>query len=409
MRSLPFIILVCCALRTFSGEWPQWRGPHRDGFAAPDEIISEKAIEEPRQIWRASIGGGFSSPIVCDQRVIYLDEAGGKEIAHQLDANSGREIWKVPYASVFEDEWGAGPRATPFTDGKRVYVQSCNGEFRCLDFTTGKVIWGFNFADYGVKFLGSKSNEGVASRRGNNGAGIIDGADVLVPVGSPNGATLVSMDKETGKVKWKSGRDEAAYSSLMVADLAGVRQVVMFTATALCGFDRAEGKELWRVPLVTAANRNAMTPVINRNRIVVNSHTFGMICFEIQHIDGAFKPVQKWKNSQAKVNLCTPVWIGNALYSHGENKNFICIDATTGKLLWSQPGFGAQYSSVLASGSNVFSVTDFGEGVLIKANPEKYEELARSQLVAKNWNHPALAEGKIFIRDQRALTCYAAH
>jgi outer membrane protein assembly factor BamB len=314
----------------------------------------------------------------------------------------------LPYAEVFQDEWGAGPRATPFTDGKNVYFQSCNGEFRCVDFEKGTVLWGFNFADYGIPFRGSKSNVGVASRRGNNGAGILDGPDVLVPVGSPRGATLVCLDKNTGALKWKSGRDEAAYSSLMVADIAGARQVVMFTADALAGFDRLSGKLLWRVPLVTAAQRHAMTPVIHGNEIVVNSHTFGMICFEISHESGEFKAVQKWKNARAKVNLGTPVWIGDALYSHGENRNFICVDAKSGQLKWSEPGFGSQYSSVLSEGGKLFVVTDTGEAMILNPNPEKYEEIARAQLAGKTWNHPALGEGKIVIRDNRSLTCYQA-
>jgi outer membrane protein assembly factor BamB len=265
---------------------------------------------------------------------------------------------------------------------------------------------GFSFADYGVKFLGSKANEGNATRRGNNGCAILDGDSVIVPVGSTMGASLVCLNKESGELRWKSGNDEPAYSSLMVANIAGARQVIAFTAEALLATDRITGKILWRVPLVTNAKRHTMTPVIKGNDIVVNSHTFGMIWFEIRQENGQFKAVEKWKNTQAKINLATPVWIANALYSHGENKNFVCIDALTGKLLWSQPGFGTQNSSTLAAGENLFILTDTGEAVLLRQNPAKYDELARTQMAAKNWNHPALAEGKLFIRDSREISCY---
>src|SRR5439155_3441895 len=135
---------------------------------------------------------------------------GGQEVAHLLDARSGQEIWRVPYAKVFEDEWGAGPRATPLIDSDRLYVQSCDGEFRCLNLANGKTIWQINYErDFGVKFLGSKANEGTASRRGNNGCGVIDGSRIILPVGSTSGASLVCFDKFTGKVLWKSGSDEA--------------------------------------------------------------------------------------------------------------------------------------------------------------------------------------------------------
>src|SRR5207249_1190634 len=146
----------------------------------------------------------------------------------------------------------------------------------------GKVIWGTSFEkDFGVKFVGSKANEGTASRRGNNGSGVIDGERVVVPVGSTNGASLVCFNKRTGAILWKSGDDEAAYSSLMVATLAGVKQVVAFTAEALLGAGLETGKILWRVPLQTNAKRHAASPVIVDDHVMVNSHTFGLICLKV--------------------------------------------------------------------------------------------------------------------------------
>lgn len=406
MRILFSVLL--CAGTAFSGEWPQWRGMARDGKAAADEKISAEAIREPKRVWRINIGGGFSSPIVFGGRVIYMDENGAKEGAHALELATGKELWAQAFAEAFQDEWGAGPRATPFTDGERVYVQSCNGEFRCLDFKSGKVLWGFSFSDYGAKFLGSKAQEGTASRRGNNGSGLLDGDSVLVPVGSTDGATVVCLNKDDGTLRWKSGNDEAAYSSLMVANIAGARQVVAFTAEALTGFERISGKVLWRVPLKTNAKRHAMTPIIDSNRIFVNSHTIGLICFEIVNEGGEFKPVQRWKNAEAKINVATPVLVDGHLYSHGANKNFVCVDAASGKQLWSQSGFGEQYSSVLAAGNSVLSVTDSGEAILMNASPKAFTELARTQMVGKNWNHPALAEGRLLVRDRNSLSCYKA-
>src|ERR1043166_232686 len=124
------------------------------------------------------------------------------------------------------DEWGGGPRSTPLIDSDRLYVQSCDGEFRCLNLADGKDLWSVSFEkDFGVKFLGSKVNEGTATRRGNNGWGVIEGERLTLPVGSTQGASLVCFNKLSGKVLWKAGSDEAAYSSLMIATLAGMRQV----------------------------------------------------------------------------------------------------------------------------------------------------------------------------------------
>ncbi|HTG45747.1 MAG TPA: PQQ-binding-like beta-propeller repeat protein [Verrucomicrobiae bacterium] len=403
-----FAVLFTLLGSVAAADWPQWRGPSRDGWAGRDEKLAAEAVREPKRLWKLPIGGGFSSPIIFGDSVIYLDENEGKEVAHCVELISGKERWRLPYADVFQDEWGAGPRSTPFTDGEKVFFHSCNGEFRCVDFKSGKVIWGFSFGAYGVEFLGSKAQEGTATRRGNNGSGILDGDSVIVPVGSKDGATLVCLKKEDGVLRWKSGNDEAAYSSPVVANIAGARQVVALTADYLAGYDRISGRQLWAVRLVTNAKRHAMTPIIEGNRIYVNSHTFGLICYEIVNEGGSFKAMQKWKNAEAKINVATPVLIDGFLYSHGANKNFICVDAKTGAQRWSQAGFGQQYSSTLAVGNSLLVISDFGEAVLLRPSPEKYDEIARGQLAAKNWNHPALGRGKLVVRDQRELNCYEA-
>src|SRR6185436_2904435 len=195
------------------------------------------------------------------------------------------------------------------------------------------------------------ANEGTATRRGNNGCGIIDEDRIVVPVGSPNGASLVCFDKKSGKVNWKSQNDEAAYSSFMIATLAGVKQIVAFTADALMGVDRLNGKMLWRVPLTTNAKRHASTPVIMGDNVVVNSHTFGMVCTKISKEGDGLKAAEAWVNKSLRINVATSVAVGQYLFCQGANKDYICVDGTTGTLLWSQPGFGKgtkDYSSTIA-------------------------------------------------------------
>ena len=392
-----------------AGDWPQWRGPTRNAYPATDAPDVATLPKDLKPIWRVTIGGGFSSPVVAKDMLVYLDENGPKEVAHALDAKTGKEIWNVPFADRFEDEWGAGPRSTPVIDGDRVYALSCNGEFRCFSLADGKTIWAAGFEkDFGVKFLGSKAREGTASRRGNNGSVIVDGDDVIVPVGNTNGASLVSFDKRTGKVIWKTGSDEAAYSSPMVATIAGVKQVIALTADALMGAERATGKILWRVPLVTNAKRHAATPVIIGNRVIVNSHTIGMVCFDITKDSGGFKATKAWTNEKLLINLSTPVLVGEHLYCQGPQKDYVCVEASTGRLKWSQPGFGAgkkDNSSTIAVGQNLLVLTEDGQLVLLAADIAKYRELGRLQVCGNTWSHPAYADGKLFVRDGRQLLC----
>ena len=396
------------ASSTQAGDWPQWRGPARDGHPAPGspEITSLPAELQPA--WKLAIGGGFSSPIIVGKKVIYLDAQEGKEVVHAVEADTGQELWHHELAQAFGDEWGTGSRSTPFADGDLLFVQSCNGEFRCLSLADGKQRWRMNFEDFGVKFLGSKSKEGTASRRGNNGSGVTDEARVFVPVGSTQGATVVAFDKTTGKFLWKSLNDETAYSSFLIATLAGVKQLVAFTADALVGLDRANGRQLWRVPFKTAAKRHAATPVIVGDTVVVNSHSFGLVATRIAKTGGELRAEEAWANQTLKINLSTPVLVGSHLYSMGCNHDFVCVAADSGKLVWSGPGFGKGTKDnccTIAVGKNLLVLTEDGQLVLVATDPAKFTELGRLQVCGNTWSHPALADGKLVVRDGRELIC----
>jgi len=402
-------VLIASVHHGWCGDWPQWRGPHRTGYAVGDASAPSSLPKELKPVWKISVGGGFSAPIISGNRLVFLDEQQGKEVAHLLDTATGKELWRVDYDDVFQDEWGAGPRATPTIDEDRLYVQSCKGEFRCLNLKDGRALWRTSYEkDFGVKFLGSKASSGTASRRGNNGSGVIDGDRIILPVGNTEGASLVCFDKKTGRILWKSGDDEAGYSSFMIGTLAGARQVVALTADALLGADLTNGKILWRVPLKTNAKRHAATPVIGKDTVMVNSHTFGLICFKIARDSAGFTASEAWANKDLKINLATPVVVDQYLYCQGANKDYICADVRTGELKWSQPGFGTgkkDYSSTIVLGKNLLVLTEEGTLLLLDADPGKYTERGRLQVCGNTWSFPAYADGKLFVRDGRQLLC----
>jgi len=406
------IILLCAGAglaEATASDWPQWRGPTRTGHASADAPVPAALPKESKPLWKISVGPGFSSPVVAGDKLVYLDEQGGQEVAHVLEAGTGQELWRLAYAEALRDELGAGPRSTPIVDGDRLYAQSCKGEFRCLALADGKIIWQTSFEkDFGVRFLGGGGEGGTATRRGNNGSGVIDGDHIILPVGSTQGASLVCFDKRTGRVIWKSQNDEAAYSSLMMATLAGAPQVVALTAEALMGVGQLDGKLLWRVPLKTFAKRHAATPVILGDTVTVNSTTVGLVCTRISRKGDEIKASPAWVNKAMKINLSTPVAVGHYLYCQGPNRDYVCVDALTGELKWSQPGFGQgrkDNSSTIAIGSRLLVLAEDGQLVLIAADPEKYRELARLQVCGNTWCFPAYAAGRIFVRDSQHLIC----
>ena len=401
MKLLPAFAAFALAAAASAADWPQWMGPKRDGRAAAGAWTAKTLPDAAKPAWQMPIGGGFSSPVVAGSLVVYCDIQDNEEVVHAVDLATGKEKWATRYSPGFGDEWGPGPRATPVIDGDRVYVQSCTGEFRCLALADGKIRWSASFEkDFGVRFIGNKANEGTASRRGNNGTGVVDGDTVYVPVGSTRGASLVAFDKLTGKVRWQAGSDEAAYAALQIAEIAGTRQVVYFTAEALTAHACADGRELWRVPLRTGAKRHAATPLVLGNRVVVNSHTFGTVAVEISHDGDTWTATQAAKNPQMKINLASLVAVDGHLYGHGNSRNFVCLDAKTLQTVWTQDGFGKELSSTIALDSQrLLALTDLGELILIAADPSAYRELGRLQVCGRTWSVPALADNWLIVRE----------
>lgn len=401
-----------------AGDWPQWRGPERNGHAAADEPFPATlpANLEPR--WNRPIGPGFASPVVVGTRLFHVDEQGGHETAQALDASTGAILWQTAYAPSTGDEWGSGPRCTPVAEDGRLYVQSLQGDFACLDQQDGRRLWGFSFSrDFGVRYLGGSDNsDAAARRRGNTGAPVIVGDRIFVTVGSTNNATVVCFDKRSGSERWRAGTDEAAYAALVSGRLAGHSQVVAYTAFSLLGLDVESGATLWRIPLKSHANRHAVTPVLDGDSMIVSSHTLGTRAFRVTGDPaprGAFTASEVWSEPQLKTSLATLVLVGRHLYGQGPDRDFICVEAATGTKRWSQRGYSDKpltgYSATLASQSRLLVLSENGQLTLLEANPNAYRELGRQQVCGKNWSHPAFAGGTLYLRDQRNLIALPLH
>jgi len=405
---------LAAAFAAGASDWPQWRGPSRDGHAVGNTLKLDALPKEAKALWTIAVGVGQASPVIAGTRVIYLDELGGQETVHCVNLSDGKELWKVQFDQFesWANTYGAGPRSTPLVDGDRVYVQSCRGEFRCLALADGKTIWQTNFEkDWGVTFFGNEGNsapaakETAASRHGNNGSAVVDGDRIFVPVGSPTKGTLVAFDKKSGKVLWTAGKDFAAYSSVVVGTLAGVRQAVHLTADSLIGVDAANGKLLWQIPVKTGAKRHAFTPIIVGDTVTIASWSVAMTRLKISKDSGGFKAEPMWKNDAVKPLLATPVLHGDYLYSIGsgtKNTELVCMDFKTGETKWKQPGFG-DYAAFIAVGDKILVQAQSGELLLVRASPEKYEELGRIQSCGATWSHPALADSKLLQRDKAKL------
>ena len=389
------------------GDWPGWRGSNRDGWAA-GERIPTGLNATPSVLWRKSIGHGYAAPVVAAGKLVYLDDTGGKETAHCIEAATGKEVWAEAYHENYADEFEPGPRCTPLINGDRVYVQSCRGEFRCLNLADGSTRWRFHFNDHGAFWVPEKnSNIGAANRRGNSGSPVIDGDRVFVQVGGTNNTSIMAFDKRTGALAWKSQNDLTCYSSLAWGTLGGRRQVVAATCEGLLGLATTDGSLLWRVPFKTGANRNVLTPIIDGDTVNFSSHTTGFRRTRIATAGEGQEVKDDWFNREVRINLSTPVRVGEHFYGVGPDalKVFLCIDRRTGAVAWSQPGYGL-VAAVITDGERLLVLMDSGECRIVAADPAQYRELGRFQACGKSYVHPALAQGVLYVRDARELVAY---
>ncbi|MDB6123527.1 MAG: Pyrrolo-quinoline quinone [Pedosphaera sp.] len=408
------IVVVLFLLQSANAaDWPQWRGPDRTGHAPSDAAVPATLPVEPKFLWKVKVGDGVASPVVAGGKVFYFDAQAGQETLHALDAKTSKELWQFQVAPVFKDLQSApGPRCTPLVDGDRVYVQSCQGELKCLNAASGKVIWKTSFTkDFGVTFIGEIGNAAGAVRHGYTASPVIDGTTLFATVGNTNGASIVAFEKQTGRALWKSQNDEVAYSAPIVTTIVGIKQLVVFTVEGVIGLDLKDGKLLWRVPFKTTFGRHVTTPVIFEDMVVVASHEAGLIGIKVSNATGGLQATQAWCNKEAAINFSSPVAVDQYLYGLGPTRNFICVDIKTGKPMWSKDSYimtdgASAYASFLVLGNNILSLTDGGQLVFFAADPKAFKEISNVQVCGKTWCNPAYADGKLYLRDGRSLLCF---
>jgi outer membrane protein assembly factor BamB len=397
-------LLLAAAARA---DWPQWRGPNRDGHSAGP--LPAALPENAAPLWRIPAGHGYAGPVTSGDRLVYADEADGHETWHAVNRATGSELWRTALGPTFADEFEPGPRCTPVIDGDRVYGQTCKGEFRCVGLADGAVRWKFSFSDYGAPWSDDRNNgPGAAARRGNAGSPLIVGDSVVVQVGSDKGACLAAFDKKSGRLLWKSQNDLTCYSSPVLAQAGGVAQIVTATCEGLLAVQPAGGAELWRVRFKTAANRNVLTPVVDHDTVYFASFSTGLRATRITPAaGGGLRAEEAWFNPQLKIHLSTPVLAGGFLFGPGPAKSgtYACVSAADGRQVWSQPGFG-DVASTITDGERLLIFAESGEVILADAKADGWKERGRFQGGGRSFSHPAYADGVLYVRDTRNVSAW---
>ena len=414
MRPAKQIGIFLLVLTSFSGNiargaepvatWPQWRGPQRDGRVAGESNWPEQlAGSALKQVWRNAMSPSYSGPIVSETMVFVTETVDKKrEVVRALDRKTGRQIWEATWEGslsvpFFAKENGDWIRATPVFDGESLYVAGIRDLLVCLNAATGDIRWTFNFP---------KEFKTPLPAFGFVCSPLVDGEFVYVQAG----ASFVCLDKQTGKVIWRSLKDDggmwgSAFSSPIMANLAGRRQLLVQTREKLAGVEPTSGDVLWTQEIPAFRGMNILTPTPFENSVFTSAYGGMSHLFTIRASTSEITHSETWTN-KARGYMSSPVVIDGHLYLHLQNQRFTCINLKTGESKWTTTPYG-KYWSLVVNGDRILALDERGDLLLIRANPEKFELLdSRKVSDSPTWAHLAVCGREIFIRELNAMTKY---
>lgn len=377
--------------------WPDFRGPSRDGRSR-EPIRLDWPAQGLRQLWKQPIGLGYASFVVADGRAFTIEQRRRQEVVAAYDVETGRELWTNAWDGEFVESMGGdGPRATPTYHDGRIYALGALGEFRSLNAATGAVVWRRNILD-----------ENGASNLdwGMSASPLIVDDKVIVLPGGGAGRSVVAYNRATGDVVWRALDDRQAYVSPMLVTLAGRRQIVVVTATRAVSLDPAAGALLWQYPWPTGQGINVAQPVVLGNDRVFLSASYaqGAGVFQVERDGDRFTTRTIWANARMKNKFTSSLLHEGYLYGLDESI-LACIDASTGELKWKGGRYG--YGQPIIAGGHIVVLTEAGDVVLVRATPERHDELARfSAIEGKTWNHPVIANGRLLVRNLREMAAF---
>ena len=401
------LIAVSFALRAARADddWPQWRGVNRDGHSADTGLLKEWPADGPKLLWKATgLGDGYTGVSVVGDRVFLMGDVDGASCLLALNRADGSQLWTAKVGKDGAPGWGgfAGPRCTPTVDGDLVFAVAQFGQVLCADAASGKAIWRKDYE----KDLGSTRPEW-----GFTGMPVVDGDNVILPPGG-KGGDLVALNKKTGKLVWRSKQfnDSIHYSSPLLVEIDGVRQIVQLTEKSVGGVRASDGKLLWRVD---RKGQTAVipTPIYQDGEVYVASgYGIGCNLFRITSEGGNFSAEKVYANKDMTNHHGGVILVGKHLYGFSDSKGWTCMDFETGNVVWHEKGIG-KGSLVYADGL-LYLRSEDGPGTvaIIEASPDGYKELSRfdppDRSKLHSWPHPVVTGGRLYLRDQDVLQCY---
>jgi outer membrane protein assembly factor BamB len=395
------VVFAGLAAQTRPGDWPQWRGPARDGVVAafsPPTAWPERLTRK----WKVDVGLGYATPILVGDRLYMFSRQGDNEVLAALDAGSGKEIWAFKYAAPFAVNPAAarhekGPKSTPsFADG-RLFILGMTGIVTAVDAATGRQLW-------------QKPASQPQPLYHTGMSPLVDRGLMIVHVGGHNQGALTAYDAKSGAVKWHWDGDGPGYGSPIAVDVDGTRQIVTFTQENVVGISAATGELFWKRPFTTPFTQNAITPILYNQTVIVSGLEQGVSAFRILKRGAGWATENVWENPQVSLYMANGVIVNDTLVSlsHKSSGQFFALDAKTGKTIWTSPPRQAQNAAIARAGDLLFILKDDGELVVARSGTKGLETI-RAYTVADSatWAAPAISGDRFFVKDVASLALWA--
>jgi outer membrane protein assembly factor BamB len=384
--------------------WPQFLGANRNGISTETGLIDEFASSGPKVLWRVQGGKGMSGMALDDMQAVTMLERDGQQVVVAFDIKDGTELWSESIADGYRNPMGAGPRATPTIADGSIFVFTGEGILAAFDQKSGKLRWQHNVV---ADFDGKPAEYGMACS-----PLVVDG--LVVVTAGVEGAAVVAYDVKAGQLAWQTGNDTAGYSSPAVLMVGGRRQIVAFTGQSVMGLDPKTGAELWRYEYLTDFDCNIATPIAVGDDVFISSgenHGCARLAlqpdgdgFEVSEVWTSFGPKSVMRNEwQTSILLDGYLYGMDNVGGAGPITNLNCVDAKTGERVWQQPRFGK--GNLIAADGKLYVVTIDGDLVIVRATPERFEELARAEVCEGTRQAPALLDGRLYLRDAKEVIC----
>jgi outer membrane protein assembly factor BamB len=382
-------------------DWPQWRGPERNGVSKDTGLLKQWPAPGPRQSWSISnLGEGFGSIAIKGDRIFVQGTRERVSAVFCLNRADGKTVWSAALGAKLDNGVGNGPRSTPTVDNDRVYALTENGDLACLNAHNGVPVWRKNI----LKQFGGSNPGWLISE-----SPLIDGDRVIVTPGG-KGAGMVALDKMTGKEIWRAKdlSDQASYSSAIAADVGGVRTIMNFTASAAVGVRASDGKLMWRNSTAANASANCTTPVFSDNKVFfTSSYGTGAALLGLTAQGGEVKARELYFTKSMMNHHGGVVLVNGFIYGFHGDAVLTCIEFATGKRRWANRSVGK--GSLAYADGMLYLLSESHIVGLAEANPNAYVEKSRFTIPDRSrssWAAPVVVGGKLYIRDQGTLTAY---